>query len=78
MRDLSQAPFADSRESRDELRRRINEAAPAADVPPEEERIRPSFKLGAIADEQVRRGFFAAMQWAFDQALQAQMARSGS
>jgi hypothetical protein len=77
MRDLSQAPFADTRESRDELRRRINEAAPTANIPVEEERIRPSFKLEALADEQARQGFFAAMQWAFDQALRAQAARRG-
>jgi hypothetical protein len=75
MRDLGHAPFADSRESRDQLRRRINEAAPVANIPREEERIRPSFKLEALADEQTRQRFFAAMQWAFDQALQAQAAR---
>ena len=45
--------------------------------PPRKSGSAPASKLEALADEQVRRGFFAAMQWAFDQALQAQMARRG-
>lgn len=67
-----QAPFADDRSARDELRRLINEAAPLARVPPEEQRKRPSFPLKAVADEPALRGFTAAIGWAFDQARAAQ------
>jgi hypothetical protein len=68
----NQAPFADSREKRDELRRRINEAVPTANIPSEEQRRRPTFSLRALADEPARQGFIAAMAWAFDAARKAQ------
>lgn len=71
MRDARQSPFSENREMRDELRRRINEGAPSAAIPGEEQRMRPSFKLTALADEQARQGFFAALECAFDQATQA-------
>jgi hypothetical protein len=66
------APFAEDRAARDELRRRINEAVSQARIPPEEERRRPSFPLTAVADETARRGFLAAVEWAFSQARAAQ------
>ena len=72
MRYLSQAPFSDSRAARDELRDRINAAVADAQIPSEALRPRPSFGLAALADEQARQGFFAAIEWAFDQAHQAQ------
>jgi hypothetical protein len=64
MRAFDQAPFADRRESRDQLRQRINEAVPGAHIPPEGQRPRPSFELDALADEPSRLGFLAAIQWA--------------
>jgi hypothetical protein len=69
-----QSPFFDSRSARAELRRRINEGAPAADLPPEppeQRRTYPSFRLSALADEQARQGFLAAIEWAFDEARRA-------
>jgi hypothetical protein len=72
MRDMGQAPFDRDRELRDELRRRINAAAPEAGIPGEEERMRPSFSLDALGAETTRGGFFAAIEWAFDQAVAAQ------
>jgi hypothetical protein len=68
----SQAPFGDSRDARDELRRRINEAVPAAAIPAEEERLNPSFDLTALADERNRDAFLKAIEWAFDEAHRAQ------
>jgi hypothetical protein len=73
MRFQAQAPFADDREARDELRRRINAAVPDAKIPSEEQRPRPSFGLTALADDETRERFFAAMDWAFEQAVQAQV-----
>jgi hypothetical protein len=67
-RNGSQTPFGNSRQARDELRRRINDAVPGANIPSEDDRIRPSFSLTALADEDVRHAFFAAVEWAFDQA----------
>lgn len=72
---MSQAPFDDDREARDELRRRINAAVPDAAIPSEEVRRRPSFPITALDDEQARKEFFSAMEWAFDQAVAAQVAR---
>lgn len=72
----SQAPFADSRSARDELRRRINEAAPGARIPTEEQRPRPSFSLNARRDEHARKLFLDAIEWAFDQAHEAQSPRT--
>lgn len=72
---MSQAPFGDSREARDELRRRVNAAVPDAAIPTEEVRPRPSFSVTALADEQALEGFFGAMEWAFDQAVEAQVTR---
>jgi hypothetical protein len=72
MRFQAQEPFASNRETRDELRRRINEAVPAARIPTEEQRPRPSFGLIALLDEQARLGFLAAAEWAFDEAGRAQ------
>jgi hypothetical protein len=72
MESGSQAPFAESRDARDELRRRINDAVPAANIPSEDVRRNPSFDLTALTGEQARQGFFAAMEWAFDQAVRAQ------
>jgi hypothetical protein len=67
-RNGSQTPFGNSREARDELRRRINDAVPGANIPSEDDRIRPSFGLTALANEDVRYAFLAAVEWAFDQA----------
>jgi hypothetical protein len=72
MGSLSQAPFAEHRKVRDELRRRINKAVPNAEIPAEEQRPRPSFSLHALGDEHVRRGFLDTIEWAFDEARQAQ------
>jgi hypothetical protein len=72
MGSFSQAPFAERRSARDELRRRINEAVPGAKIPTEEQRPRPSFSLNALGDEQARQRFLDAIEWAFDQARQAQ------
>lgn len=68
----NQAPFGASREIRDELRRRINEAVPAAALPPEEERIRPNFSLTALGDDRTREQFFGVVEWAIQQARDAQ------
>jgi hypothetical protein len=67
-RNGSQTPFGNSRQARDELRGRINDAVPGANIPSEDNRIRPSFSLTALADEAVRQAFIAAVEWAFDQA----------
>jgi hypothetical protein len=66
----AQAPFGDSEEARDELRRRINAAVPAADVPPD--RWTPTFELNVLAANEARDGFFAALEWAFAEARRAQ------
>jgi hypothetical protein len=69
----SQPPFGASRESRDELRRRIREAVPEAAIPAEEERENPSLSLDQMADESVRAAFVAAFEWAFEQVRNAQL-----
>lgn len=74
MRDMSQAPFDRDRELRDELRRRLNEAVPDARLPGEDKRIRPSFALSALRDDSARRQFCRVIEWAFDQAVAAQVA----
>lgn len=68
-----QAPFGASRTARDELRRRINEAVDGARIPPEERRPRPSFSLKELSGEDARSRFLNAVEWAFDQAHQAQI-----
>jgi len=56
--DFSAMPFAESRELREELRRRINEAVPEANIPDEgEKRHVRWFSLAALSDKQVRDEF---------------------
>jgi hypothetical protein len=71
---LAEKPPFDSPEMRDDLRRRINNAAPAAALPPEEERGYPSFDLTALSSEEDRNGFCEAWDWAFAEAHRAQWA----
>jgi hypothetical protein len=73
MRDMAQAPFDRDRELRDELRRRLNEAVPDARIPGEDKRIRPSFALSALRADSTRQEFYGAIEWAFDQAVAAQV-----
>lgn len=68
MQGRRQEPFAESRSARDELRRRIDEAVPGANIPAEEQRPRPSFRLALLDDETAYNGFLAAIEWAFDEA----------
>jgi hypothetical protein len=71
--DFSSAHLPASRELREQLRRRINDAVPDADIPAEGERPRVlSFGLGALSDQGVRDGFFRAIEWAFGEARRAQ------
>jgi hypothetical protein len=70
--DFSATPFAESAELRDELWRRINEAVPEAEIPPEDEKRRVRwFSLGALSDKQVQRDFFSSAEWAFDELRRA-------
>ncbi|MEJ7570333.1 MAG: hypothetical protein WKF41_18980 [Gaiellaceae bacterium] len=78
MNSFAQAPFAESRTARDELRSRINEAVPLAQIPSEETRRRPSFRLAALHDQPVRENFLAAIEWAFEQSRAAQSQPSGT
>jgi hypothetical protein len=67
-------PFSESRDLREEFRRRINEAVPDANIPPEGEKEYapyPYFSLGALSDEQTRRQFLTAIEWAFDEVRRA-------
>jgi hypothetical protein len=67
------APFSESRDLRDEFRRRINEALPNANLPPEGEKLDgPYISLGALSDEQTRQRLLKAIEWAFDQVRRAQ------
>jgi len=68
-----QTPFAESRDAREELRHRINEAVPEANLPPEGEKPgAPYFSPRALSDEKVRQGSPAAIEWAFDEARRVQ------
>jgi hypothetical protein len=78
MASASQARFAESRSARDELRRRINQATISAQIPPEEQRPRPSFSLNALSDEQTRKRFLDTIEWSFNQAQQAQAPHSSA
>jgi len=70
--DFSAMPFAESRELREELRRRINEAVPEANIPDEgEKRHVRWFSLAALSDKQVRDEFLRAVEWAFGQLRRA-------
>jgi hypothetical protein len=69
----SQPPFGNSPKSRDELRRRLKQAVPLADIPAEGERARPTFDLDLLTDKQARQGFVSAIEWAFDEARRAQV-----
>jgi hypothetical protein len=75
MRTAGQEPFATSRAARDELRQRIREAVPAANIREEEVRLLPKIEFAALADPAARRGLIGAVEWAADEAWRA---RSGS
>ena len=67
------APFTESRDLREEFRRRINEAVPDANLPPEGAKTyAPSFSLDALADKQTLQRLLRAVEWAFDEARRAQ------
>jgi hypothetical protein len=67
------APFSEDRDLREEFRRRINEAVPGANIPPEGEKAHaPYFSLGALSAEQARQEFFKAIEWAFNEVRRAQ------
>lgn len=70
-----QPPF-ESRQNRDELRRRISEAVPRAAIPAEEGRESPSIKLDTLTDEHTRLSLIAAFDWAFEQAREAHIGRA--
>lgn len=70
-----EAPFDNDRGARDELRRRLNVAAPDAEIPAEDQKIRPNFPLAALRAESARAGLWAAIDWALDQATAAQHIR---
>jgi hypothetical protein len=64
-------PFSESRDARDELRRRINDAVPEANIPTDDAITPPDFSLRAVSDERARRDFLAVVDWVFEQARQA-------
>lgn len=70
------APFSESRDLREEFRRRINEAVPDANLPPEA--IAPSFSLAALADKQTLQRLLRAVEWAFDETRRAQAPPPGA
>ncbi len=77
--DFSSTPFAESRELREALRRRINGAVPEANIPAEGEKAHVRwFSLGALSDVRVRDQFFRAVEWAFDEARRAHAETSTS
>jgi len=68
-------PFS-NRASRAELRRRLNDAVPAAQITAEGKATsRGRFRLEALSDEEVRQAFFGCIDWAFDEAVRAQAIR---
>lgn len=66
-----QPPFDDP-EMRAKLRRRLNETAPDGNLLAEHVEWEPSFSLHALSDEEARRRFVAAIEWAFQEASRAQ------
>jgi hypothetical protein len=71
------SPFSESRDARDELRRRINDAVPEADIPTDDAITAPDFSLRALSDERARRDFLGVVEWVFEQARQAHAHESG-
>jgi hypothetical protein len=53
----------------EELRRRINGAVPAADIPPGA--ALPNFQLSALLDMHTLQCFLVTMDWALDEARRA-------
>ena len=65
------APFDESRKDRDELRRRINEAVPQANIP-YDDGVEMRLRSPPSENSQTRDRFFTVIGWAFDKARQAE------
>ena len=69
---LPSLPPFDDRERRDELRIRLAEAVPAAAIRPEDVQTDPTIPLATLTDREALGKFFAAFDWAFEEARRTQ------